>query len=81
VPPFLYVATVYLLLAQTNILPPIISFEAKIRMVSICSWEVFSEEKVLNAISANRDIVVQRLEHAKKFQKPCYGAVSRNGRP
>jgi hypothetical protein len=39
---------------------------------STYSWEIFFEEKVVNAISANRDILVQRLEHAKKFKKPCY---------
>jgi hypothetical protein len=34
--------------------------------------EVSSEEKVVNAISANRDILAQGLEHAKKFEKPSY---------
>jgi hypothetical protein len=72
VPPFLYVATVYLLLSQANILPPIIPFEAKTRTFSTYSWEVFSKENVVNAISANRDILAQGLEHAKEFKKPCY---------
>jgi hypothetical protein len=72
VPPFLHVATVYLLLAQINILPPIIPFEAKTRTFSTYSWEVFSKENVVNAISADRDILAQGLEHAKKFEKPSY---------
>ena len=39
---------------------------------STYSWEVFSKEKVVNDISANRDILAQGLEHAKEFKKPCY---------
>jgi len=72
VPLFLYVATVYLSLSQTNILPPIIPFEAKTRTFPTCSGEVFSKQKVVNAISASRDILAQGLEHAKKFKKPFY---------
>ena len=60
---------------------PIIPLEAKTITFSTYSWEVFSKENVVNAISANRDILAQGLEHAKKFKKPSYRAVSTNGRP
>jgi hypothetical protein len=37
-------------------------------MFSTYSWEVFSEEKVVNVISASRDILAKGLEHVKKFK-------------
>jgi hypothetical protein len=34
--------------------------------------EIFSEEEVVNALSANRDALAQGMAHTEEFKKPTY---------